>query len=249
MKGPVEIAPGVHGLGSEYVNWYLVEDGDRLTAVDAGLPGFAGHLDDDLRALGRHRSDVAAVVLTHSDADHTGLANQLQEAGARVLIHADDEGTLRKPRPKGGDASPRHILPYLRHTVLWRVMVHMARHGGARPPAVSGAETFGDGDVLDVPGSPRVAHTPGHTPGHCVLQFGGVGALFVGDALCTWNPATGRRGSQLMPAAMNVDNEVAYESLARIEGLEASVVLPGHGDPLRESPAAAVAHARQVGPA
>jgi glyoxylase-like metal-dependent hydrolase (beta-lactamase superfamily II) len=248
MKGPVEIAPGVHGLGSEYVNWYLVEEGDRLAAVDAGVSGFAKHLDDDLRALGRHREDVAAVVLTHSDADHTGIVTELKEAGARVLIHAADKGTLEKPRPKSGDASPHHLLPYLRYGTTWRIAVHLARLGGARPRGVSGAETFADGDVLDVPGSPRVVHTPGHTPGHCVLLFEAAGALFAGDALCTWNPLRGTRGSQLMPSALNVDNERTYASLAQIEPLDAQVVLPGHGDPVRESPAAAVAHARQVGP-
>ncbi len=30
MRGPRELAPGVHGLGSELVNWYLVEDGGRI---------------------------------------------------------------------------------------------------------------------------------------------------------------------------------------------------------------------------
>jgi glyoxylase-like metal-dependent hydrolase (beta-lactamase superfamily II) len=89
-------------------------------------------------------------------------------------------------------------------------------------------------------------HTPGHTPGHCVILFERQGALFVGDALCTWNPLTGVRGSQLMPSPLNVDNARCFESLARIEPLQAQFVLPGHGDPLRESPAAAVDHARQV---
>ncbi len=243
----MEITPGVHGLGSEYVNWYLVEEGDQLTAVDAGVSGFAKHLDEDLRALGRHRSDVTALVLTHSDADHTGIARELQEAGARVLIHADDEATLRKPGLKKGDASPPHILPYLRRATTWRLAVHLARLGGARPRAVEGAETYGDGDVLDVAGSPRAIHTPGHTPGHCVLLFEGAGALFVGDALCTFNPLTGARGTQLMPSPLNVDNELCLESLDRIEALDARVVLPGHGDPVRESPAAAVDHARQMG--
>ena len=242
----MEIAAGVHGLGSEYVNWYLVEDGDQLTAVDAGLPGFASHLDDDLRALGRHRSDVTALVLTHSDVDHTGIANELREGGARVLVHADDEATLRKPRQKTGDASPQRALPYLRHAATWRILVHMVRLGGARPRPVEGAETYRDGDVLDVPGSPRVIHTPGHTPGHCVLHFERVGALFVGDALCTWNVVTGARGAQLMPSALNVDNQLCLQSLDRIEALDASLLLPGHGDPLRDSPAAAVAHARQM---
>jgi glyoxylase-like metal-dependent hydrolase (beta-lactamase superfamily II) len=187
------------------------------------------------------------VVLTHSDADHTGIVPELRQAGARVLIHSDDEDTLRRPRPKGGDATPGHMLPYLRHGAAWRIAAHMVRGGAARPPKVEGAETFADGAVLDVPGSPRVVHTPGHTPGHCVLLFEGVGALFVGDALCSWNALTGARGAQMMPTALNVDNDACEESLARIEPLQAEVVLPGHGDPLREPPAAAVSAARTAG--
>jgi glyoxylase-like metal-dependent hydrolase (beta-lactamase superfamily II) len=164
-----------------------------------------------------------------------------------VLVHEDDEGTLRRPRLKTGDASPRNLLPYLRRGVPWRLGVHLGRLGGARPTAVEGAETYSDGDVLDVPGSPRAVHTPGHTPGQCVLLFEGAGALFVGDALCSWNPLTGTRGPQLMPFPLSVDNERCVRSLDRIEALEAEVLLPGHGDPVREGPAAAVAHARRVG--
>jgi len=32
---PTEIASGVWRIGTELVNWYLVEDGGRLTVVDA----------------------------------------------------------------------------------------------------------------------------------------------------------------------------------------------------------------------
>jgi glyoxylase-like metal-dependent hydrolase (beta-lactamase superfamily II) len=247
MQGPVEIVRGVHGLGSRFVNWFVVEDEGRLTAVDAGLPGFRGDLTGDLEALGHRLEDVDAVVLTHSDADHTGVTPALREAGARVLIHAEDEDTLRRPRPKGGDASPIHLVPHLWRPSLWRVGVHMTRAGGARPPKIEGAETFSDGDLLDVPGRPRVVHTPGHTPGHCVLLFERHGALFVGDAMCTWNLLTGRRGPQVMPSAFNVSTDDCFESLAAIEALEAQALLPGHGDPWRESPAAAVARAREAG--
>ena len=38
-----------------------------------------------------------------------------------------------------------------------------------------------------------------------------------------------------MPSALNVDNEGCFQSLTTIEALQAKVVLPGHGDPLRES--------------
>jgi len=247
VRGPAEIVPGVYGLGSEMVNWYVVEDGGRLTAIDAGLPGFARDLETQLRAIGHQPSDVEAVVLTHSDSDHTGVTPALRDAGARVLIHAADDATLRKPGPKKGDGSPRHLAAYTWRPTFWRLMAHMVRGGGARPPKVEGAETFEDGAVLDVPGRPRVVHTPGHTRGHCVLVFEQRGALFAGDALCTWNPLTGRRGAQVMPSAFNVSTQECFESLAALEGLQADVVLPGHGEPWRESPAAAVAAAREVG--
>lgn len=247
MEGPTEIVPGVYGLGSELANWYLVESEGRLTAVDAGLPGFRGSLEVDLGRIGRSLADLDAVVLTHSDADHTGLAPTFKEAGARVLIHADDEATLRRPRPKSGDASPVHILPHLANPHFWRIFGHMARRGGGWPARVQGAETFADGQTLEVPGRPRVIHTPGHTPGHCALLFEGHGALFVGDAMCTWNPLTATTGPQLMPSAFNVSNNSCRRSLDALEGVSADVLLPGHGQPWREGPAAAVARARELG--
>lgn len=245
--GSQEVVPGVHRLGTPVVNWYLVEQGGRLTAVDAGLSGFGKTLEEDLRAIGRRPEDVEAVVLTHSDADHTGLVPALREAGARVLVHGEDEETLRKPGPKGGDASPIHLLAHAWRPGLWRMMAHMVRRGGAKPPKVEGAETFRDGEALEVPGRPRVIHMPGHTPGHCALHFEALGALFVGDGLCTWNPLTGATGPQLMPSAFNVDTDAALAALATIEGLEAGAVLPGHGDPWLDGPAAAVERARAVG--
>jgi len=239
-----QIATGVSRLGTQIVNWYLVEDAGRLTAVDAGLPGYGQTLEADLAAHGHRVEDIEAVVLTHSDADHVGMAATMREAGARVLIHRDDEQTLRKPGAKSGDAAPIHIVPLLWRPALWRFMGHMARAGGARPTPIEGAETFTDGDVLDVPGSPRVVHTPGHTDGHCALLFERQGALFVGDELCTWNPISGRLGPQLMPKPFNVSLAECVESLSRLEPLGASVILPGHGEPWSGSPAAAAERAR-----
>jgi glyoxylase-like metal-dependent hydrolase (beta-lactamase superfamily II) len=247
MKGPVEIVPGVYGLGSELVNWYLVESDGKLTAIDAGLPGFADSLEADLAAIGHRPSGIEALVLTHSDSDHTGIASDLRAAGGRVLIHSDDEATLAKPRPKGGDASPIHLLSVAWRPGFWRLIGHFAKHRGLKQRGVPGADTFADGDVLDVPGSPRVVHTPGHTPGHCALLFEDAGALFVGDALCTLHVIDGRRGPQLMPAVLNTSNRECLESLDLLARVEAQVVLPGHGEPWRGAPADAAEQAKAVG--
>jgi glyoxylase-like metal-dependent hydrolase (beta-lactamase superfamily II) len=239
-----EVAPGVYRLGTHVVNWYVVEDGDALIAVDAGLSAFGDTLEADMGAHGLEPEKVEAVVLTHSDADHTGLASRFRDAGARVLIHSDDVATLAKPGPKSGDAAPAKLARELWRPALWRFFGHMARRGGANPRGVEANGTFGDGEVLDVPGRPRVLHTPGHTMGHCALLLGDRGVLFVGDSICTWNPLTGTRVPQLMPHAFNQDNRACMSSLEVIAGADAGLLLPGHGDPWHGSPAKAAERAR-----
>ncbi len=244
MRRPIEVANGVYVLGNKLVNWYLVEEDGRLTAVDAGLRNFSESLEADLGAIGYSLGDVEAVVLTHSDGDHTGVARVLRDAGARVLIHSAEEEALRNARLKTGNAGAALILAeLLLQPRTWRNVGRMARDGAPGPPRVRGAETFADGDVLDVPGRPRVVHMPGHTDGHCALLFERRGLLFTGDALCTWNFVSGRVGPQLMPKRMNVSDSQARESLAAIEHLDARLLLPGHGEPWHGSPAVAVARA------
>jgi glyoxylase-like metal-dependent hydrolase (beta-lactamase superfamily II) len=110
---------------------------------------------------------------------------------------------------------------------------------------VAGAETFGDGVELDVPGHLRVTHTPGHTPGHCVILAPEHRVLFAGDQLCTHPWMTGDGTPQLMPRFYNIDNEATRAALERVESLDADVVCVGHGLPFRGTPAEAVASARR----
>jgi glyoxylase-like metal-dependent hydrolase (beta-lactamase superfamily II) len=227
------------------VNWYLVADDGGVVVVDAAVSGYRPQLEPGLALLGRSLSDVRAVLLTHSDADHTGVAGWLRsEQSVPVYIHSEEEGLLRKPRLKKTDGS---ILPHLRRPSLWRLFGHLARNGGLRPPSIEGATTVTGGETLELPGRPQLVHTPGHTAGHLVYHFASHGALFVGDAMCTWNPLTTHTGAQLMPAAFNVSTPQALESLARIEDLQGAFLLPGHGEPWREGVAAAVAEARATG--
>jgi glyoxylase-like metal-dependent hydrolase (beta-lactamase superfamily II) len=102
------------------------------------------------------------------------------DAGARVLVHADAEAPLREPRPKGGDARMTRLVPQLWRPSLWRLMIHFARLGVFKPPHVEGAETYGYGDVLDVPGRPRAIPAPGHAPGHTSLLLEDRGVLLAG---------------------------------------------------------------------
>ena len=247
MAAKRDIVPGVHRLGSSTVNWYLVEQDGRFTAVDAGMPGFKRNLGADLASVGASVGDVEALILTHSDGDHIGLANELHEAGAKVLINSSDAATLRKPGAKGGDAAPVNILPELWRPSFWWFIVRLMRSAG-KIRGIEPSETFEAGGILEVPGRPKVIPTPGHTPGHCAFHFESHGALFVGDAMCSLNPITGKRGPQLMPKAMNVSTAEALQALDGLEPANAQAVLFGHGDPWRGGVAEAVNLARASAP-
>jgi glyoxylase-like metal-dependent hydrolase (beta-lactamase superfamily II) len=126
------------------------------------------------------------------------------------------------PNPSKG-FGPTKLAPLL--GFLWFTILR----GGLRTPKLHEVATFGDGATLDVPGSPRVILTPGHTPGSAALHVPSLGALFVGDAFATYAVTTGARGPQVAPFTADADQAVA--SLPRLEAASSDLVLPGHGDP------------------
>lgn len=231
----------MYRLGTRLINMHLVEDGGRFTLVDTGLPGYFGDLIAALDALGADVHDIDAVVLTHAHADHFGLAERLRtEAQARVHVHQADAQAVRTATTAPREGSLRSHL--WRPTTL-RLVAHTARNG-RRAQRVADVTTFSDATVLDVPGHPRTIHTPGHSHGHTSLLFEGHGVLVAGDALCSRDPLTGRTGPQIMPAAVNSSTDQALRSLARLEEVDAPVVVFGHGDPWMRGAAEAVAQAR-----
>ena len=230
--------------GTALVNWYLVEDGGKVTLVDAGVPGYWPQLDEALAAMGRSPRDVEALVLTHGDADHVGFAERLRsERGVPVFVHSEDVEITTTRKQKKTEAGPRTLLQ-LRHGAAWKIVAELGRNGGLRVPPVAEVTTFADGDVLDVPGRPRVVHTPGHTNGHCVVHLEDRGVVVAGDALCTYDPLTGERGPRLMPRAFTTSTPQATASLDRVAALAADTVLVGHGEPWTQGAASAVERVR-----
>lgn len=220
----MQLAPSLHRLGSSLVNSYLVEEGGLVTIIDAGLPGYWSDLPRELAAMGRSLDDVRAVVLTHGDTDHIGFAERIhRERGVPIYVHELDAGRARgevkKPMSGWGPVGIRPLLGFLAYT---------ARKGGLRIPPLTEVVTFTEG-TLDVPGSPQVIHVPGHTPGSVAFHVPGVDAVFMGDAFTTRNVLTGAGGPQ--PGPFTLDPEGARASLAKLDAIEATWVLPGHGDP------------------
>jgi glyoxylase-like metal-dependent hydrolase (beta-lactamase superfamily II) len=221
----VEIAPGIRRLGDGVVNSYLVEEAGAVTIIDAAMPGYWDDLLAELGAIGRGLGDVRAVLLTHGHSDHIGFAERARrEANVPVEIHELDAALARGEVP-----NPARGFGRIRPIPLLSFLLLGLRNGGLRRPTVAEVVTFGDGATLDVPGSPRVVHVPGHTPGSAALLMSSGGALFVGDAFATYAVTTGEHGPVVAPFTADADEAVA--SLARLERLDAGLVLPGHGEP------------------
>lgn len=233
----------IHRAGTEIVNFYLLEEGGKVTLVDAGLPAYLPRLQSALGEIGRTLDDVEAIVLTHAHIDHVGFSQRLQDQrGIPVYAHERElpqASTGKPPRTEGS-----FVTAMLRHRTARRVIFHIARNGGAKPPKVARVQTFKDGDQLDVPGRPRAIETPGHSPGHCALYLEQDAALFTGDALCGWNTVTGQAGPILPPPEFSNSMAQARESLQRIADSGAQTLYYGHGDPWQNGAQAAVEEAR-----
>ena len=139
--------------------------------------------------------------------DHAGFAERARtDAGAQVWIHQADAETARTGKP---EERRQHVLLYLLRNAFYRTAFSLARRGAVKIIPVKEVSSFADGEVIDVPGSPRALHTPGHTPGSAAIAVEKRNALLAGDAMCTWNPYTGRVGPQIMPSALNMSSAQA----------------------------------------
>ena len=166
----MELLPGIHQVpGRTCGNVFLLVEEDRLTLIDAGLPGNGGSILRYIHEIGRVPSQLDLIVVSHSHPDHTGPIKKLsQMTGASVAAHRGDTRFQAKTASSrlhypGQPPSLGSNIPFL-HAI----------------PAHSLLE---DGQVLPVMGGLQVLHTPGHTPGSVCLYLEEPGILFTGDTL------------------------------------------------------------------
>lgn len=241
----IEVADGLYRFGDGHVNWYVIDDGGRLTVVDGGLPTHWRSLTRWLARTGRSLDDIEAVLLTHGHTDHMGIVRRVSErADAPVHLHRDDEELAKG---KGLHALPKRMRRNMFRPHVAALTLRWVIAGAPRSRPIITANFFDHEDVLDLPGRPRVFHTPGHTAGSSCLLLGERGVLLSGDALVTLDLVTGREGMGIMPGALNDDPQQALASLSVLTGVTAHTLLPGHGAPHQGALSSALTAARRAG--
>jgi glyoxylase-like metal-dependent hydrolase (beta-lactamase superfamily II) len=237
----MRVAEGVECFVDQgVVNWYLVETEEGPVAVDAGFPTAWKQIEPRVREL-------RAIVLTHGHVDHCGFAPRAQkEAGVPVFVPRGDERIVRSPIPIA--RSERFPASYvLKEGATRRLYLRALRARGVRAHTLRTFETYGHGDAL--PGGLRAIATPGHTEGHTALHLPDRDVVFVGDAIVTRDPYTGREGPRIVARAATLDVSRNLASLDAIAATGAATVLTGHGDPWTGGAQAAADLARQNGAA
>ncbi len=232
------VAASIYRLGRKHHNFYLIVAGGRATLVDAGGSRELPLLEAGLESLGLNLDAVEALLITHAHTDHIGFARRVSDRDISVRVHEDEVAYAM-------DASAGTQVSMLDHRV-WRprvviFLIEMIRAGAHRDFRLDHVDAVGDGDRLDLPGRPRVVATPGHTTGHASYLIEDQNALCSGDALATDGITRWGSGPQLLPEAFHTSPTDAAKSLQKLAGLDANLLLPGHGEPWRGPISEAVA--------
>jgi glyoxylase-like metal-dependent hydrolase (beta-lactamase superfamily II) len=152
---PVETAQitnDIYALKDGYVNMYLIKDGSQFIAVDAG--NNKRDIKDEMQKLGIDPDQVRAILLTHSDADHTGAISLFKDA--KVYLPEDEEQLINGETGRFlffGNKLDTKSYKLLDDEVIW----------------------IGSIKILPIP-------TPGHTPGSTCYVVNDK-YLFTGDAM------------------------------------------------------------------
>jgi glyoxylase-like metal-dependent hydrolase (beta-lactamase superfamily II) len=220
------VVPGLWQVAIQYVNAFILDGGDGLTVIDAGMPDGDATILEAIRSIGRQPSDVARILATHCHSDHVGgLAALKRATSAPAFMHPVDAAMTREGRAM----RPLTPAPGLVNRLICRFLLPAA------PTEVEPTEIereVSDGETL--PGGLRAIHVPGHCAGQLAFLWperGGV--LIAADAAAN---AFG-----LAASPMYEDFDEGRRSLARLSALDFEVAVFGHGKLIPSGASAAFA--------
>jgi glyoxylase-like metal-dependent hydrolase (beta-lactamase superfamily II) len=222
-----EIARDLAIIPMTIANAYLGGTRESWVLMDAGIPGNERRIRE---AVERRFGQVAkprAVLLTHGHFDHAGSAPGLAgHWGVPVYAHRLELPYLtgKSEYPPLDSSCPGFF------SLLSRFFPRRTVNLGGRVAELPA-------QILDW----ECIYTPGHTPGHVAFFRRSDGALIAGDAVTTMNLDSVfgtllKRPELCRPPAPATTNWTrAHESVRKLAELRPSLIVAGHGPPMRNA--------------
>lgn len=207
-------------LGRHAVNAYLLL-GRRPVIVDAGTPGSARKIYDQVAAHGVDPADIALIVITHGHIDHFGSAAELHRlTGAPVAGHIADLEPFRTGRVRE---------PYLPTGPMGRLMNRNKNLHVRAEPLEPDVLVRGETSLDEFGIAARIMPTPGHTAGS-VSVITDTGDLVAGDLVA--NSFMGLIPGKPANPPFHDDPLGNLASLREMLALNPTRLHVGHGTPL-----------------
>jgi len=218
-------------------NVFFVDEPPR-TLVDTGIRTEASFeaLKKGMEDIGFSFQSIERILITHGHIDHYGQAKRLSSlSGAPIYIHPKEYGRIR---------SIIHSLGFLKSILLMNgapeALVNEAiryiESAQKMADPLEEAYFLNEGDaVLFESMRWRTIHCPGHSPGLICFYWPEKKILFSGDHLLkeiTPNPILAV--SEYGPPFHYPSLKQYLASLEKNEGLEISLLLPGHGEEVKD---------------
>ncbi|WP_210023335.1 MULTISPECIES: MBL fold metallo-hydrolase [unclassified Paenibacillus] len=226
------VKPDIYCLPIQIVNVLFVGEPQtkEWVLVDAGMPRSA----DDIIGAAEERfgRDIPpkAIILTHGHFDHVGAIVELIERW-KVPVYAHE---MEIPYLTGKANYPPGD-PTVDGGLISEMSPLFPNHGidlGSHVKPLSP-----DGSVDEMPDWKWI-HTPGHTPGHISLFREKDRSLIAGDAfVCVKQESLFKVVMQELeisgpPKYFTTDWHAAWESVKKLEALQPSAAVTGHGLPM-----------------
>ena len=244
----------VHHVKGRYVNTYIIEHGDKLCVIDVAMRGEKYVMGFITQTLGRSLEDVALVLCTHGDPDHSGGVLALAKycnckVGFPHATHSLVQNSVNDPM--GFFFRFVTLSMELFRPRMWLMYASTSRNVKAKSlpiftpdaPHETEMETEKGVGIIEernkidyrlkhknqVPDFPhwQVVHTPGHSWDSCCYFCESTGELISGDTVL----GSKKKGQVVVPSILSNPFQMR-RSLRRLRRLHPRTVYPAHGYPI-----------------
>jgi glyoxylase-like metal-dependent hydrolase (beta-lactamase superfamily II) len=231
-----EITKDVYCYTTQIVNVCFIgnpEKSSEWVLIDAGMPESTEKILSEAEERFGSDHHLKAIILTHGHFDHVGAIIDLIEK-YQISVYAHElefpylTGQSNYPEP---DPSVEGGLVAKMSSLFPNEAIDIGEYLKPLPR---------DGSVPEMPGWKWI-HTLGHTPGHISLFRQEDRLLIAGDAFITvkqdslYKVITQKEEINGPPRYFTTDWPAAWESVKKLEALQPSVAITGHGSPMSGS--------------